>query len=70
MDPEDITVTLVNLNNYSVDILANFHLVTSDAKVELENQQVFLLHILQTAEKMKIEIAYPTQKTLVQNITV
>lgn len=59
-----INASLTMLNNYSVDIQVIFHVKGNTGDLELAAQQAFLLFVLETAEKMKIEIAYPTQKSI------
>lgn len=66
VDQDDITVSLFALNAYSVDILVNFHIRVLDIKSELEIQQGFLFYVLSTANDMKIELAYPTQTSIVR----
>jgi MscS family membrane protein len=68
VDQSDVTVTINNLNSSSIDILVNFFVNTQEGKIELETQHSFLMHVLATAEKLKVEIAYPTQKVFLKNI--
>lgn len=62
VDHDSITVTFNNFNAASLDVLLNFHLAeVNDVKEEqLRTQRVFI-DILQMAEKMKVDFAYPTQ---------
>lgn len=65
IEAEGVSASLVALNNYSVDIQVTFHVIGNNVDDELNIQQQFLMHVLELADRMKIEIAYPTQKTLV-----
>lgn len=64
VDHSDITINLISLSNYSVDVQVTFFATSPDVKVENLVQQDFLFQILTIANNLKIEIAYPTQKLL------
>lgn len=64
---EDVLANLISLSSYSIDIQITFFADSPDAKIENEVQQDFLFQVLTIAEKLKIEIAYPTQKIYVNN---
>lgn len=64
VDHGDITIILISLSNYSVDIQITFFANSPEVRVENAVQQDFLFQILAIADKLKIEIAYPTQKLL------
>lgn len=68
VDPNDINVHIVNLNASSIDILITFFVLTQEGKVELDNQQSFLIQVLELAQSLKVDIAYPTQKLHVKQI--
>ena len=65
VDGDNITTALVALGSYSIDVQVTFYVLGNESGIELKAQQEFLLFILELAQKMKIELAYPTQKTLV-----
>ncbi|OYZ23310.1 MAG: hypothetical protein B7Y39_05240 [Bdellovibrio sp. 28-41-41] len=64
VDHGDITIILISLNNYSVDVQVTFFVDSPELRVENAVQQDFLFQVLAIADKLKIEIAYPTQKLL------
>lgn len=67
IEADGVAASLTNLNNYSVDVQIVFHVKGNNPDSELIIQQEFLLYVLKTAEEMKIEIAYPTQKLFIEN---
>lgn len=70
VDHDDITIILNSLSSYSVDVQITFFVDSPDARVENVVQQDFLFQVLAIAAKLKIEIAYPTQKLLYSPTTV
>jgi len=64
VDHEDITINLISLSNYSVDVQITFFADSPLASTENSVQQDFLFQVLSIAHDLKIEIAYPTQKLL------
>ncbi|MBL7543004.1 MAG: mechanosensitive ion channel family protein [Bdellovibrionaceae bacterium] len=67
VDQDEISGHLISLSAYSVDIQITFFTNSPAAYIENAVQQDFLFQVLAIAEKMKIEIAYPTQKLFLQN---
>ncbi len=65
VDGDSITTSLTALSSYSVDVQVTFYVLGNESATELKAQQEFLLFVLELAQKMKIELAYPTQKSLV-----
>jgi MscS family membrane protein len=58
---EDTAVSLLNLGDFSLQILVVFHVKVTDAFHEQNLQQKILLEILDHARSMGVEFAYPTQ---------
>lgn len=64
VDHEGITINLISLSSYSVDVQVIFFVKSPLVTVENLAQQDFLFQVLTIAQNMKIDIAYPTQKLL------
>lgn len=64
VDQDGYTVHVILLGSYSIDIQVTYFIKSSDAAIENDIQQDFLLQTLEISSKLNIEIAYPTQKIL------
>lgn len=69
VDHNDISVNLISLSSYSIDVQITFFADSPLAQIENEVQQDFLFKVLEVADNLKIEIAYPTQKLYMKNIS-
>lgn len=64
VDHDDITINLISLSSYSVDVQTTFFVDSPQVSVENTVQQDFLFQVLAITKQFKIDIAYPTQKLL------
>ncbi|MDB2426050.1 mechanosensitive ion channel family protein [bacterium] len=60
-------VAFYNYGSHSLDVLVNFFLETPDYVAELKEKQDINLKILQLAERINVEFAFPTQTILLEN---
>lgn len=60
VDPNNITVALTGLGDYSLNILLNFFIHAGETSRELEIQQQVLFDIMAVAKGLGIEFAFPT----------
>jgi len=60
----DQTSTLLRLNalaDFSLNVLAQYYLFTTDPNEEFALQEEFLFHAMKSAEKVGVQFAFPTQ---------
>ncbi|MBS0638895.1 MAG: mechanosensitive ion channel family protein [Proteobacteria bacterium] len=65
--PDGIQVSLNALADSSLDILVIFHLAVTDYTAELRGRHDILLRIMELAEEMGVEFAYPTRTLLIDS---
>lgn len=64
IEPDTVLVRLNNLGDFSINILVRFHILTLDPEFEAKIQEEVNFQILKFADLCQVEIAYPTQKVL------
>lgn len=66
IDQTSYIVRLQAMGDFSFQILVQFFVLTRDWTEEMNTQQEFLFHAMRSAEKVKVEFAYPTSTQIVK----
>jgi len=68
IDKDDIRVLFNQMGDFSLQVLVQFFVITSDPMEELELQQEILMDILRIAKQVEVEFAFPTQTLMVPSL--
>ncbi|MEZ0393303.1 MAG: mechanosensitive ion channel family protein [Pseudobdellovibrionaceae bacterium] len=61
VDQTRTTIRFFSLGDFSLQVQVQFYIYTTDANEEMEIQENFLFFVMQTAEKIGLDFAFPTQ---------